>query len=201
MTATTMKTPSLGVSRASVWRRRALMTVGALAFFGACGVAMDQAGYRFNVSPSEPMGVWKEVPAGTIKRGDMVSVCVPPDAPEISIAKSRNYILPGSCPGNLAPLVKSVAAVAGDTVTISTTGVLVNGAFVSHTGPATRDSAGRPLQPVPYGIYTVPAGAIFLLSEYSPKSFDSRYFGFVPASGIRNGIKPVLVSDWKPRGY
>lgn len=201
MITTTMQAPSLGVSRASVWRRRALLTVGALTLFGGCGVAMDQAGYRFNVSPSEPMGVWKEVPAGIIKRGDMVSVCVPPDAPEISTAKARSYILPGSCPGNIAPLVKPVAAVAGDTVTISTTGVLVNGALASTTGPATRDSAGRPLQPVPYGIYTVPVGSIFLLSDYSPKSFDSRYFGFVPKTGIRNKIMPILVSDWKPQGY
>mgnify|MGYP004712028267 CR=1 FL=1 len=193
--------PSLGVSRVSIWRRRAVLTIGVGVVVGGIGIAAVQAGYRVNVSPSEPMGVWRQTPAGPVKRGDMVSVCVPLESPAMTTAKERGYILPGSCPGNLAPLVTPIAAVAGGKVTISTNGLLGNSAFVTNIGPADRDSEGRPLKPIPYGIYTVPKGAVFLVSDYSPKSFDSRYFGFVPTSGIRGGMKPVWVSAWKPKGF
>lgn len=188
------------VSRASVWRRRALVALGLGCLVAASGSMMIKAGYRLNVTPSEPLGVWKSVPVLSAQKGETVEVCVPL-SPAIQAAKDRSYILPGSCPGNMAPLVKPIAAMAGDVVTISTTGILVNGAFVSQTAPAEHDGSGRPLGAAYYGTKTVPEGEVFLLSDYSPKSFDSRYFGFVPMSGIRGAIKPVLVTHWKPTGF
>lgn len=193
-------TPAISVSRASIWRRRALVALGLGGIVAVSGSMLIKAGYRLNVTPSEPLGIWQSVPANAVHKGETVEVCVPL-SPAIQSAKERSYILPGSCPGNMAPLIKPIVAMAGDVVTISTTGILVNGAFVSQTAPAEHDGSGRPLAAAYNGTKTVPEGEVFLISDYSPKSFDSRYFGFVPISGIRGAMKPVLVTNWKPSGY
>jgi conjugative transfer signal peptidase TraF len=89
--------------------------------------------------------------------------------------------------------VKPVAAIAGDLVTITAAGFAVNGKPMADTAQLGEDSAGRPLQPIPAGTYRVPAGAVWLLSGHDPRSFDSRYFGAVPAANIQGIARPVWV--------
>lgn len=171
--------------------------VGAL----ASAIAASACGIVINSTPSEPLGIWRETPLQpTVSRGDMVVAC-PPDTPTMQVAKSRHYLPSGSCPGGLGTVMKQVVAVAGDTVEIRADGLLINGAWFSHAPLAKTDSTGRPLSPLPVGRHVLAAGNVFLASDYTPKSFDSRYFGPVSVAAIRGKLTPILVTEWKPAGF
>lgn len=58
-----------------------------------------------------------------------------------------------------------------------------------QTGMVRADEKGRALQPAAGG--TVPADSVFLYSPYSA-SWDSRYFGSIPASGVLGLAEEVL---------
>jgi conjugative transfer signal peptidase TraF len=140
-----------------------------------------------------PRGLWRvAVDRAAPRDGDVVTVC-PPDIQPIQLAARRGYIPPGLCPDGYEPLVKPVAATAGDLVVVTITGVAINGHTMRNTAPLTRDSAGRPLPALPTGPYRVPPGQVWLLSGHDPRSFDSRYFGPVPAANIRGTARSVWV--------
>jgi conjugative transfer signal peptidase TraF len=92
-------------------------------------------------------------------------------------------------------MIKPVAAIPGDLVTVTARGIAVNGEPVADSGPLEKDSAGRALRPIAAGVYSVPAGAVWLLSGHDPRSFDSRYFGAVPAANIQGLARPVWVIE------
>ncbi len=137
-------------------------------------------GYRINLTPSEPLGLWRIIPLHRPAAvGDLLFIC-PPGTAAMRAARARGYLRSGFCPSGVAPLIKIVIAVAGQHVEIGAS-VSVDGRRVSSSSLALRDGKGRPLTPIPSGI--VPPGYVFLHSAF-PGSYDSRYFGPVPASGI-----------------
>jgi len=71
----------------------------------------------------------------------------------------------------------------GHSVEVVQEGILVNGQEVENSARLESDSAGRPLPPLPAS-GRVPPGHVWLFSDYTPESFDSRYFGPVPHSSI-----------------
>ncbi|MBY2927020.1 conjugative transfer signal peptidase TraF [Rhizobium leguminosarum] len=145
----------------------------------AIGTALA-GGYRINLTPSEPLGLWRIIPLHRPAAvGDLLFIC-PPATAEMREAQARGYLRSGSCPGGVAPLIKTVIAVAGQNAEIGAS-VSVDGRVVSSSRLALRDGKGRPLTPFPSGI--VPPGYVFLHSAF-PGSYDSRYFGPVPISGI-----------------
>jgi conjugative transfer signal peptidase TraF len=151
------------------------------------------AGLRVNATASMPRGLWRvAVTEARVERGAIASVC-PPDGAAIREAARRGYLPAGPCPGGYEPLVKPVAAIAGDLVTITARGVAVNGTPVADTAQLEEDSAGRPLRPIPSGTYRVPVGAVWLLSGHDPRSFDSRYFGAAPTANIQGIARPIWV--------
>ncbi|MGO6984212.1 conjugative transfer signal peptidase TraF [Rhizobium leguminosarum] len=137
-------------------------------------------GYRINLTPSEPLGVWRIIPLHRPAAVDDLLFICPPETAAMRAARARGYLRSGSCPSGVAPLIKTVIAVAGQHVEIGVI-VSVDGRGVSSSSLALRDGKGRPLTPFPNGI--VPPGYVFLHSAF-PGSYDSRYFGPVPISGI-----------------
>jgi len=151
------------------------------------------AGLRINTTPSMPRGLWRIVTARTApKRGDIVAVCLPLGA-TLRQAMNRGYIAAGSCPDEVEPLVKPVAAVSGDLVTVSSNGISVNAAPVADTAALARDEVGRALHSVPAGSYRVASDDVWLLSGHDPRSFDSRYFGVVPIADVVGVARPLWV--------
>lgn len=151
------------------------------------------AGLRVNGTASMPLGLWRVLDTkDPLRRGAVVTLC-PPDTPSIRLGAARGYIPGGNCPGGYEPLVKPIAAAAGDVVVVSANGVTVNGQPVPGTAQLANDSTGRPLQAVAAGIYPVTAGDVWLLSGHDPRSFDSRYFGPVPAANVQGIAWPVWV--------
>lgn len=146
-------------------------------------------GLRLNLSSSIAPGVYR-VTNGPIERGATVIVCLP--AALSALARSRDYISVGSCADGNAPIGKRIAALAGDTVALTSRGLSVNGRDLPNTRPTARDHQGRVLSHVPYGRHVVQAGQIWLVSTYSARSFDSRYFGSVPTTSVVTRVRPLI---------
>ena len=101
------------------------------------------AGWRINYSPSMPMGVWRLHPvAEPFQREQIVSIC-PPDRAVVRDARRRGYIGKGDCPGGYEPLLKPVAAIPGDVVTVDADGIAVNGRSLTNSAALTVDGRER----------------------------------------------------------
>ncbi|HYL04775.1 MAG TPA: conjugative transfer signal peptidase TraF [Thermoanaerobaculia bacterium] len=155
---------------------------------------------RLNTSPSLPRGLYLEVPrrwlARAPARGDLVVACAPAAGAEL--ARRRGYLPRGPCgagaAGGAAPLGKVVLAAAGDEVAFGPGGLAVNGRAVAASRPLPRDSAGRPLAHSPFGRFRLAPGEVWLFAPWHPRSYDSRYFGPVPAAAVRGWLVPVVVA-------
>lgn len=120
----------------------------------------------WNVSASAPIGLYAVTSGVPIDPGDMVIARVPD--PWRMLAARRRYI-----PVNV-PLVKHVAAAAGDEVCALGQEIFINGRRVAERRIA--DSGNR-LMPWWSGCVRLRGHQLFLLMTNSPASFDGRYFG------------------------
>jgi conjugative transfer signal peptidase TraF len=130
-------------------------------------------------------------PAG---KGDLVFVD-PPASPQFEMARERGYLDAGFTPARTCALIKRVVAMGGYRVTISGAGVTVNGKPLANSTPCAEDGAGRPLRTFQLTDYVRGPTEVLLMSEYSPRSFDARYFGPLSKENIRSVIVPVIT--WK----
>ncbi|KQU95490.1 conjugal transfer protein TraF [Mesorhizobium sp. Root102] len=170
-------------------RRNAIATLGVgAALIASIAVAGALGGYRLNMTPSYPLGLWRiEGLQRKPKVGDIVFIC-PPVEPAFDLALERGYLPQGLCTGGTGPLIKTVAALAGRDIAIDRR-VRIDGRLLEHSDVRTSDAEGRSLPAFAGGV--VPAGSIFIHSKY-PGSYDSRYFGPVPADGILGLARPVF---------
>jgi conjugative transfer signal peptidase TraF len=147
-------------------------------------------GLRVNGTASEPVGIYwavSKVPA----KGDLVFV-LPPSMPIFRLAKERGYLAAGPSPAGTCGLIKQIAAVGGDGVSIDSEGVRVNGIVLKNSAPRLTDDAGR-LMPACYlSTYTLGVDEVLLMSDYNPASFDGRYFGPLPKTAIQSVIVPLI---------
>ena len=122
---------------------------------------------RLNLSSSLPRGLYRlhAVPA-SVERGTLVVVPAP--------AIIRPWITA------LAPLLKPVAGVAGDVLTIQNDQFYVND---MDYGPIHHSADGRPLPRAAVPLL-VPPGEVCLAST-APRSLDCRYFSTTPLGAIR----------------
>lgn len=150
-----------------------LFTLGLIVLLGG-------AGFRVNLTPSEPIGLWRIVePDRPILVGDLIFIC-PPATDEMREARARGYLRFGLCAGHVAPLIKAVVATSGQVIEIHDD-VRVDGRPLYHSRVARTDGQGREM--VHYEGGVIPPGTVFLHSEFRA-SFDSRYFGPLPMDGI-----------------
>ncbi|MCJ2877647.1 conjugative transfer signal peptidase TraF [Rhizobium pusense] len=148
-------------------------------------------GYRLNLTPSEPLGLWRiEALRRPVEIGDLVFFC-PPVTAAFEEAGRRGYLRRGLCAGGVAPLIKTVAALPGQRVEI-TDHVVIDGRTLPASAVRKTDGEGRALSPDPGGV--VPPHHLFLHSSFA-SSYDSRYFGAVPDSGFLGLARPILTLD------
>jgi conjugative transfer signal peptidase TraF len=138
-----------------------------------------------------PRGVYLVLAPRTPDRGVISAVCLPQDL--ACFGRQRGYLGgSGPCPCHTKPVVKTVLGLAGDLVTLDDHGLTVNGAFVPNSAPLARDSAGRGLPGIAKGTYRVPASHLWLFGSADRRSWDSRYYGPVPAANVVGSLQPVL---------
>lgn len=138
----------------------------------------------WNASASVPIGLYRLYAPSPPKVGEIVAV-LPPKTLGAFLAE-RHYL-----PRDV-PMLKHVAAIAGQRVCRAGTAITVDG---RHLGDArSRDRLGRVL-PVWNGCRRLAPGDVFLMNWDVPDSFDGRYFGPLPAATIIGRLSPL----WIPR--
>ena len=173
-------------TRVRAVKRLAVIAAGVtIGTFQLCGIA----GVRINASPSLPIGVYL---TSSQPEANLVEFC--PSEPFATFAIARGYRDAGVCPDAAAPLMKPIVAGPGDVVEVSGQGIAVNGYLLPNTAPLAIDSHGRSLTPWPFGRYVVAPDTLWVASSHHPRSFDSRYFGPIPAGSIRDRLRPLLIA-------
>lgn len=146
-------------------------------------------GLRINLTPSYPLGLWRiERLERDVAVSDRIFIC-PPPVPAFDLARERGYLGRGLCPGWFSPLIKTVVAVAGQRVVIDGS-ITIDGTSFAHSSVGAVDGEGRALAPATSAV--VPDGQLFLFSDFAG-SYDSRYFGPIPAAGVLGLARPLLV--------
>lgn len=169
---------------------RSILLAG-LALTTALILAGYAGGLRINFTPSYALGLWRIVPLDRAAAvGDLVFIC-PPRTPAFAVAIERGYVRRGLCPGWMSPLIKTVVAGPGQHIAVAGA-IRVDGTDLQHSEVRNRDTAGRALTAYAGGI--VPPGQLFLHSDFVG-SYDSRYFGPIPAAGVLGLAQPLLVLD------
>jgi conjugative transfer signal peptidase TraF len=153
--------------------------------FAACALVTTEPSPRramvvWNASASAPIGFYRVIHGDPVVRGALVLVV--PNAQIASFAAARGYLPAG------IPLIKRIAAVAGDQVCAVSDDIFINGISV-----ATRLSADRKGRPLPSwaGCRTLGKGDVFLLMAHVPGSFDGRYFGVTKLSDIAGRLVAI----------
>lgn len=174
------------------FRIRPFLVISApLAMLGALAVVCLLSGTRVNLTPSYPIGLWHIEPLPReVAVGDRIFICPPPNAVFV-VARERGYLGQGLCPGWFSPLIKTVMAVSGQHVVIAGH-VTIDGTHIDHSSVRQVDGQGRGLTPATSG--TVPPDQLFLFSEFAG-SYDSRYFGPIPAAGVLGLAQPLLAIE------
>ena len=153
-------------------------TLAGIALVGFSAIARPQPHLVWNASASAPIGLYRVV-SGAPERGDFILVRLPKSIEKL--AAIRGYLPAG------VPLIKRVAAVAGDDVCAFNGAIIVNGEIVARQRKV--DRAGRSLPRWNECRELVP-GEFFLLTK-APDSFDSRYFGPVPSAQVTGRLAPL----------
>jgi conjugative transfer signal peptidase TraF len=181
-----------GIKSKNTVKRLRWFALGCLA--GVAGVwAVCAIGLRVNGTGSEPIGIYWAISKAPSK-GDFV-FALPPAQPIFKLALARGYLAAGPSPAGTTAVIKQVAALGGDRVTIDTEGVRVNGVLLKNSAPRAVDEAGRPMRSYELNDYTLGSEEVLLMSDYNPASFDGRYFGPLPKTTIQSVIVPVIT--WK----
>lgn len=139
----------------------------------------------YNPSSSAPEGWYSVEDAGQLHVGEHVLVHLP--AAAAALAAQRGYLPAG------IPLVKHIAARAPQHVCVRADAVRIDGRRVADLRAA--DAHGRPLFAW-RGCRRLAADELFLLSETSTASFDSRYFGPVTRERVIGRARPLWT--WSP---
>ena len=129
---------------------------------------------RLNLSPSVPVGVYRLARlTPPLARGTLVLLPLP--------VAVRPWHRAG------APLLKPVAAVAGDEVCVQEGTLWVAG---TSYGPVYAEADGKPL-PHLEGCQTVPEAQV-LLASAAPRSLDGRYFGLTRMAELTARAVPLV---------
>lgn len=158
-----------------------------LAVAGMAGQLLVLQPWRlaFNVTPSEPMGLYAYQNQGrTPNLGELIRF---------------RYTAPIWAYGRYAPdgsvFLKRVGAVAGEVIQIEGPQVFAcNPHGCRLLGQALeKDSAGRALPAPPASMAgVIPAGAVYMQSVEVPNSYDSRYFGLIYQSKVLGPAYPLI---------
>ncbi|MGA9723706.1 MAG: conjugative transfer signal peptidase TraF [Candidatus Binatus sp.] len=160
----------------------------AMVFLVALGSAL---GLRISLTDSAaPAGIYRIVRGVSVKHGQLVGACLPASIAQEGL--TRGYLQKGSCRGGAEPVAKTIGALPGDVLEVQPGWVSVDGQVFVGSAVAARDSINRPLPHVAWGRRQVAPGEVWLFGFHNARSWDARYFGPVPLSGVQGVLKPIL---------
>ena len=139
-----------------------------------------RAAIVWNATASAPIGLYRVTQGSALARGDLVLAL--PAPPLAAFAARRGYLPRG------VPLVKRIAALAGDAVCTHGNALFIDGRLAAARLAA--DGKHRRL-PAWFGCRTLRSGEVFLLMANVRSSFDGRYFGPTKVSEIAGKLEPL----------
>jgi len=175
-------------------RVTALTAAAALVLTGISAECAHRAGWRVNLTASEPRGFYRLRPIVRfpLPRGTFVALCPPAWVTPAAFP----FYMTGDCPGGGRALLKSVAGIPGDRVEASAAGVRINGVLLPDSA-AKRQSDRYPEIRLPdwRGAIVLGPGQYWVYGRgarpsLAARSFDSRYFGPVSVAQFRGCIIP-----------
>ena len=147
-------------------------------------------GARINTSNSIAEGLyWTS--SKPVAKGEYVIFC-PPKRKIFDEAMQRGYIGSSFCPGGYGYMMKLVDAKKGDVISETAAGVFINGKLLPLSKPFAHDGLNRPLPILHIINHTLGKSELLLMTDRSPISFDSRYFGTINQSQIKSVIRPIF---------
>ena len=168
-------------------RRPWALAVTGLAIVGVISfLALAQAHRGFvlvNDTSSEPPGLYIRAAGDPLQQGGLVAFMAPSTA--FPYADQQAAFL------HKTPIIKAVAAVAGDHVCTVGGTLVING--VRRAPILARDARGVAL-PHWIACRVLAPGELFAFSDRVPNSFDSRYFGPVRA-GLAQPYRPLVTTN------
>ena len=138
----------------------------------------------YNASDSVPRGWYRIVPAHALHVGSIVLVQLLADI--ATLAAQRGYL------PERVPLLKRIAALPPQQVCVAQQLVSIDGVAVATALAA--DSQGLRL-PTWQQCRPLRDGELYLLGTTHPASFDSRYFGPLPATAVLGLAQPVWIGN------
>ncbi|MGH7841411.1 MAG: conjugative transfer signal peptidase TraF [Candidatus Binataceae bacterium] len=183
--------PGLHFKRFRHPHRPILAMLGSVVALALLVVLASVLGLRISPTDSAaPAGIYRITPDVAVERGQLVGACLPASIAREGLA--RGYLRRGDCPGGAEPVAKMIGALPGDVLEVQPAGVSVDGETFADSAVAARDSIARPLPHVPWGSRQVAPGEVWLFGFHNARSWDARYFGPVPLSGVQGVLKPIL---------
>lgn len=174
-----------------------LKIVQITAFGVACmlglAVAMAWSGIVINITPSYPRGLYTGETLQNERKimvKEMVLVCPDIENPAITKALQLKIFPAGCCTGGIAPLIKTVEGVPGDYIERENNQITINGQVLQGTPVIHAQLFPKPVGP---GYrHRLSENEYWLMSDYNPDSFDSRYFGPITKDQISKILQPFL---------
>jgi len=173
----------------AVRRRVPLAAAVVLVLIGVSTEVARDAGWRLNLTASEPLGLYRLEPVTMtqIPRGALVELCPPAWVTPAAFP----FYMQGNCPGGGKEMLKVIVGIPGDRIWVSADGVTINGVTLPGSAPRLRSNQYPKIilprlrgevrlsrqQYWVYGGGARPARAAL--------SFDSRYFGPIAIGQIR----------------
>ena len=173
-----------------------------LAALMAALITFYHYGLRLALSDSATSaGVYQFAPLhGTPAHGELVGACLPASIADIALDRGYATVsLWSACPNGAPPVGKLVLGLPGDTIVVEPGFVTINGRRFANSATGARDSQGRTLTHVPWGIRHVNKGEVWLFGFNDARSWDSRYYGPLPLTALRWKATPVLTLGASPR--
>ena len=164
-----------------------LMT-STLATLAAVLALVDGPALKINTTDSLPRGLYR-VTQEPLSRGVLVEECLPLELAKL--ARERDYLPKGSCPGEVGTILKQVVGLPGDRIEIGHSYVAVNGRLILNTETREKDAKGRAIPARDRGTFTLQEGEIFLLATNSERSWDGRYMGATKVADVIATLMPV----------
>ena len=176
--------------------QRGLRVVTVLAVIVVSSRVIIVSGLRLNVTPSMPVGIYRlaPVPQTGLQRGMLVAVCAPLKAAQLG--RRRAYLSGGQCAGDTEPLLKTVVAIAGDSVCdIKKWDYCQRSSFAGQQAGVVRQRRTQACTVVSRILPTCPT-QVWLYADH-PKSWDSRYWG--PVGNVLARVIPLATMPRDPR--
>ena len=181
----------------AVRRRIPLAATVALVLIGVSTQVAREAGWRLNLTASEPLGLYRLEPvtSNRIARGALVELC----PPAWVMPAAFPFYLSGDCPGGGRAMLKIVVGIPGDRIWVSADGVTINGVTLSGSAPRLRSNQyPKILLPRVRGELVLRPGQYWVYGRgaqpaLAALSFDSRYFGPIAIGQIRGMAIPAGV--------